>query len=454
LSAAWDRYQRACTYINEGLIRTETPQEPNPRTRRQWMEWFLPGLDRPQRSFEAIHIAGTSGKGSVAMMIAEILDAAGIRAGLHISPYLQVATEKLWVDGSYASAAEFVSLVDWIRPAAEACRGPHTPLHGMASVGIFLEHFRRCGVQLGVVEAGVGGRSDLTNVLNTRVAVITAVGLDHVKTLGPTLESIAWHKAGIIKPGCRAVVLAGPAVPAAQSEARGAGAPLRVIEPRDFSGTTDPSGRVLLDFRGERLSLRQAPLAMPGRFQAENAALAVAAVEELGAPYEERVTEQAVRAGLERARLPGRLEVVPRSERNPCQVLLDGAHNPDKLVAMIATLRGLSYRRLHLVYGSLGSRTPDRELRQLASLAATFVVSEPRVYQKSPRPAEEVARAIAGECQVIHLEPSPPDAIARALERADPDDLVVVTGSLYLCGEVRGRWYPADEVLVRRSSWF
>lgn len=454
MSAAWDLYQRACTYINEGLIRTEAPQEPNPRTRRQWMERFLPRLDQPQRSFEAIHIAGTSGKGSVATMVAEILDAAGIHSGLHISPYLQVATEKLWVDGRYASAAEFASLVDWIRPVAEACRGPHTPLHGMASVGIFLEHFRRCGVQLGVVEAGVGGRSDLTNILNTRVAVITAVGLDHVKTLGPTLESIAWHKAGIIKPGCRAVVLAGPAVPAAREEASAAGVPLRVIEPADFDATTDPSGRVLLDFHGKRLSLKQVPLAMPGRFQAENAALAAAAVEELGVPFEERVTEPVVRAGLERARLPGRLEVVPRSDRNPCPVLLDGAHNPDKLTAMLSTLQDLSYRRLHLVYGSLGSRTPDRELRQLASMAATFVVSEPKVYQKSPRPAAEVAQAIAGQCRVVHLEPNPPDAIARALEHADPDDLVVVTGSLYLCGDVRERWYPAADLLVKRSSWF
>jgi dihydrofolate synthase/folylpolyglutamate synthase len=322
----------------------------------------------------------------------------------------------------------------------------------MASVGIFLEHFRRCGVQLGVVEAGVGGRSDLTNVLDTRVAVITAVGLDHVKTLGPTLESIAWHKAGIIKPRCRVVVLDGPAVPAAREQARAAGVPLRVIEPADFDSTTDRSGRVLFGFRGERLSLRQVPLAMPGRFQAENAALAVAAVEELGEQVS--ITEEVARAGLERARLPGRLELVPPSARTPCPVLLDGAHNPDKLAAMLATLRGLSYRRLHLVYGSLGSRTPDSELRQLASISATFVVSEPRVYQKSPRPAEEVSQAIAGECQVIDLEPRPPDAVARALEHADPDDLVVVTGSLYLCGDVRERWYPAAEVLVKRSSWF
>lgn len=449
-------YEQANHYLNEGLIRRQWPEEPSPRKRREWMEWWLPQLGQPQQGWDAIHVAGTSGKGSVASIIAEVLRASGVRAGLHVSPYLQSATEKLWVDGRYASAEQYADLVRWIRPACEAARGPHTPLHGMASVGVCLEHFRREAVQLGVVEAGVGGRSDLTNVLNTQVAVITSLGLDHVKTLGPTLEQIAWHKAGVIKAGCRAVVLDScpEAVAAAQQQADDVGAPMRVLSRRDFRGEAGPDGAVRLWFRGERLSIEGAPLAMPGLFQAENAALALAAVEELG-QRGHPVTEEAARLGLSRARIPGRLELVPPGARNHCPVLLDGAHNPDKLGAMLSVLPALGHRRLHVVYGSLGHRTPDQALRRLASQAATFVAAEPRVYGKAPRPVDDVLTAVADHAAgEVLAEAAPMAALQAALDRAHAEDLVLVTGSLYLCGEARGRWYPEPEVVARGQSWW
>ena len=447
-------YKRANHYINEGLIRTSWPEEPQPRKRREWMEWFLPRLDHPQRVWEAIHVAGTSGKGSVAVMVAEILRAAGVRAGLHVSPYLQVSTEKLWVDGRYASAREYDDLVQWITPACEACRGPHVPLHGMASVGLCLEHFRRQGVELGVMETGVGGRSDLTNVLRTRVAVITSVGLDHIKTLGPELADIAWHKAGIIKAGCRAVVLHGPGAVAARRQAAEVGAPLRVLEPGEYSGSADENGTQRLTFRGRRYSLDGVPLAMAGAFQAENAALAVAAIEELG-EQAHAISEQHVRQGLANARMPGRVERLAAGPLNLCPVVLDGAHNPDKLAALLSVLPDLPHRRLHVVYGSLGHRTPDEALTRLAGAATTLVLSQPNVYAKSPRPVAEIAAAVAGHggAEVIQ-QPDPLAAVEQALDHAGPDDLVVVTGSLYLCGEIRGRWYPEQQVLERRQSWF
>ena len=450
----FERYTRANHYLNEGLIRTSWPEEPNPRKRREWMEWFLPKLGHPQRAWEAIHVAGTSGKGSVALMVAEILRAAGVRAGLHVSPYLQVSTEKLWVDGRYASAREFDDLVQWIRPACEDSRGVHVPLHGMASVGVCLEHFRRQEVELGVMETGVGGRSDLTNVMCTRVAVITSVGLDHVKTLGPELTDIAWHKAGIIKAGCRAVALQGPGADAARRQAAEVGATLRVLEPGEFSGSVGEGGAQRLTFRGRRFRLEDTPLAMAGDFQAENAALAVAAIEELGQGFG-RISQQHVHQGLANARMPGRVERLPAGPLNVCPVVLDGAHNPDKLTAMLSVLPDLPYRRLHVVYGSLGHRTPDETLGRLAREANTLVLAEPNVYAKSSRPVAEIADAVAGKgAAKILLQPDPLAAIEQALDRAAPDDLVVVTGSLYLCGEIRGRWYPEQQVLERRQSWF
>jgi dihydrofolate synthase/folylpolyglutamate synthase len=444
-------YRRANRYLDEGMIRPVAPQRPArpPLSRRQWMEWFLPRLGDPQRAFPAIHVAGTSGKGSVAMFIAEILRAARVRAGLHVSPYVQVSTEKLWVDGLYASAVELAELVEWIRPHAEACRGPEVPLHGIASVALVLEHFRRAGVEVAVVETGVGGRHDLTAVLRTEVAVISAVGFDHQRSLGETLEEIAWHKAGIIRPGGRAVALAGPGAAAAAAEARALDASLRLLDGDSFRCVDDEDGGTLLDYRGARLRLHGARLGMPGRFQAANAALALAAVEEWDRGG--RVDEGAARLGLARARLPARLERMP-SRR--AAVMLDGAHNPDKLAALLGALPALGGRRVHVVYGAVAGREPDESVRRLAASADTFVATEPRVYAKPSRPAAEVAHLVSGVARgALLVEPDPRVALERALAAARPEDVLLATGSLYLCGELRDLWYPEEAVLEGRHSF-
>jgi len=455
----WERYERANTYLNEGLIRREPPPEDLQRPqlkRREWMEGFLPSLSHPERAYPAVQVAGTSGKGSVAVMVAECLRAAGVRAGLHVTPYLQLGTEKVWVDGRYASAREYSDVVEWIRPMAEAARGPFTPMHGMASVGICLEHWRRQKVELAVMETGVGGRNDITNVLDTRVAVINTIGFDHLKTLGPTLQDVAWHKAGVIKPGCRAVVLDGTARFAAHRQAREVGAELQVVGRDAYHAEAGPRGEgdVLFSYSGSRLGLEGVPLAMAGAFQAHNAALAVACMEALD-PDGNWIDEEAVVKGLSRARLPGRLELVPAMGGAPCPVLLDGAHNPDKLAAMISTLEAYRHRRLHVVFGGLGHRRPDEVLTRLGDAAATLVLTEPQVYAKAPRDAREAADAVSGRVAARVLAVSDPEqALDAALDAAAPGDLVLVTGSLYLVGQLRGRFYPPGRVLEERRSWW
>jgi dihydrofolate synthase / folylpolyglutamate synthase len=447
------RYQRSLSYLNEGLIRLETPDLPQAKTRKEWMECFLPRLGHPELAFEAVHVAGTSGKGSVSTMLAEILRAAGYCTGLHVSPYLQVATEKLWVDGVYASVQELCDLVEWIRPHAEAVRGPEVPLHGMASVAIALEHLRRRAARLAVIEVGVGGRDDLTNVLKTRVAVVGPVGLDHLKTLGPTLDDIARHKAGIIKAGCRAVVLDGASVEAAQRQANLVGVPLRVVTSDLYRSRLAEDGKILLSYDGPLLQLEDAPLAMRGSFQAQNAALALAAVEELVLTGYAIDAEHAVR-GLSTARLPGRMELLSIGEQSPCPVLLDGAHNPDKLAAMSRALPELSFSRLHLVYGALASRAPDEQLSHLMEMASTVVFTEPEVYAKPARPIQEISERLRPRRQsTIHLERDPLRAMSWARDRASSDDLIVVTGSIYLCGQIRNLWYPEASVLEAQRSW-
>lgn len=448
---AFDAYLEANRYLDEGLIRTGAAPPSGSRTRREWMEAFLPAIGNPHRGLPAVQVAGTSGKGSTALFLAEILRAAGKHVGLHISPYLQVSTEKLWVDGRYASGEELLDLVRWIQPICEKWRGPEVPLHGLASVGVCLEHARRQGVDLLVMETGVGGREDITTVLETQVAVITRIGLDHVKTLGPTIRDIAWHKAGIIRPGCRAVVLDGAGREAAQAQAEAVGAPLTVLKAEQFRADVQPDGRVRLDFRGRRLHLRGVLLGMAGAFQAENAALAVAAAEALD-PEGAWIDEEAVRTGLGRARLPGRLE---RIEAHPCPVILDGAHNPDKLDAALEAVAGRRYSALHAVFGSLGSHDTVAGLRALHRRARTLVLTRPRVYAKEPRPPMELARLLrhqdGGHVGVVD---DPEAALEQALGAAQADDLVLVTGSLYLVGQLRGRFFPSTEVVDRRASFW
>ncbi|MCK5799140.1 MAG: bifunctional folylpolyglutamate synthase/dihydrofolate synthase [Deltaproteobacteria bacterium] len=455
------RYHAANHYINEGLIRRDADAAtPSPLTRRERMERFLPRLGHPERAFGAIHIAGTSGKGSTSVMVAEILRAAGLRTGLHVSPYLQVATEKLWVDGRFASAAQYHDLVFALRPHAEACRGPDVPMHGMASVALFLDYFRREKIDIAVIEVGVGGRNDIRNILDTRVAAITNVGPDHLKTLGPNLADIAAHKAGIIKAGCRALVHAlgdtshdgrDFALQAARAQADAVSAPLRIIRPgRDYRLLPPTSdGRTRLAYRGSQLRLDDLELATGGAFQAQNAAVAIAICEE--AYPDGPVNEDAVRRGLAKARLAARLERLAPGPKNHCPVLLDGAHNPDKIAALVRALDG--HRRLHLVFGGLASKHPGPATTALVQRSASVTFAEPRVYAKAPRDALEFLSKLGNDHPNARTEVDVHTAIEVALAEASPRDLVVITGSLYLAGQARSRWYPDDDVLRQRTSW-
>jgi dihydrofolate synthase/folylpolyglutamate synthase len=333
----------------------------------------------------------------------------------------------------------------------------------LASVAVCLEHFRRQAVEVGVVEVGVGGRDDLTNVLSTAIAVVTNVGLDHQRTLGESLDQIAEHKAGIIHPGCRAVIYAqstaDPLYQAADRRAKELGASLRVVGPEHVSIRTD-RGRCRVTFRGRHLALQDAQVAMPGVFQGLNAALALAACEELD-PSGDSIGPAHARQGLRTARLPARLEVITPdttlvSASLPCRVVLDGAHNADKLVALTQHLVESNDRprRLHLIYGALDSKTHQQVGARLARLVSSVTVTEPRVYAKQARPAAEAAKmfetAFDGPIEVC---PDPTIAVDHTLQRARPDDWVVVTGSLYLAGNLRNEWFPDRDVVAQQTSW-
>jgi dihydrofolate synthase/folylpolyglutamate synthase len=411
---------------------------------------FLAELGDPQERYPIVHVGGTSGKGSTSTAIAAILSAAGYRTGLHTSPFLQVATEKLAIDGRLIAGDRFGELVDEVLATGERLT------YGEVWVALVATYFAQEKVDVAVIEVGAGGRFDLTNVVQPAVSVITSIGIDHTETLGKTIPEIAWHKAGIIKAGAPAITaVADPeALAPILEEARAVGTSvIRPVAGADFVPVSFADGEA-----GIRLaSGEEFQLGMSGRYQATNAALAIEAVRAL-AGFE--VPERAIAAGLAEARLPGRFETVREAPR----VVLDGAHNGQKIGALMEDLPELLQRpegaKLIVVLGVLEAKDHARIVEGVIGQADEVVVTRPRVLAKPGAEPEKIAAearraGFEGPMIVVEEPGEAVEAVEVAIGRADVGrgDVVLVTGSLYLVGNVRGRWYPDEEMVVQRTAW-
>lgn len=403
------------------------------RTRR-----LLAALGNPHMRFSSVHVTGTSGKGSTSAAIAAVLNAAGYRAGLRTSPYLQVMTEKLQIGPSLIDAPSFARVVDRVLKVGREIFPTFEPGQRLGYAEVWTAAsflwFAERGVDIAVVEVGAGGRFDATNVLTPLVSVITSVGLDHVVSLGPTLADIAWHKAGIIKNGSPVVV--GELPDAAE----------RVV--------TEIARAMGSDILRPTLSIPNQFPDMPD-FHKRNSAIATATVSALrGSGF--AVSEEAVLAGLTAPWLPGRLERMPTSSRP--DVWIDGAHNPDKIDALVREWPSISVngRSLVVVVGLLGSKDASAILARLTAGARAIVATAPQVHGKRSHPAEDLAwavRALGFKGPTV-VEPEPSAALRHAIAIAtELDGDVLATGSLYLAGELRRLWYPNDDVVLARTPW-
>ncbi|MBN1774125.1 MAG: hypothetical protein JXB32_22895 [Deltaproteobacteria bacterium] len=413
----WRAYRRANAVLDGELLRrpdevtcAKSRRERRVDAHRVAGELYA-ALGNPQRAWPAIHVAGTSGKGSVAWAVAHLLRAAGLRVGLHVSPYLQVATEKVWIDGRYIDGHGFARIVDRVAPFVRRLATPDCPasIHGIASAAVAFEAFRRAGVEVAVVEASCGGRYDVTAHLDTRVAVVTSVGDDHRDVLGPTLRDVARHKAGILRRGAAAV-----------------------------SGATGVGREVL---RAEARALGVGLLEVPARGRpvgALNRALAEATVQAFG-------VEPPVGAVV--PPFPGRLETIAEAPR----VVLDIAHNPEKARGLVRSL-GADEGAV-LVLGALRGKNLPAMLRTLAGRCRRVVFTTPAVTGKSPVPAEELRGRFGGWFEEARAVPEPCRALEAGLRLAGRRGTVLVTGSAYLVGALRGRWIPDRAVLLGRSSF-
>ncbi|CCF82546.1 bifunctional folylpolyglutamate synthase/dihydrofolate synthase [Nitrolancea hollandica] len=454
------RYRWASDFIN-GLI--QGPPSPPPDAtageiraraiaRVDRLRRFLAFLGNPQSRFRAIHVGGTCGKGSTSAYIASILTSAGYRTGLHVSPYIQVETEKLQIDRRLMPADDFATHVADLAAEVERwnAQGGERVTYGEFWVALTFFALMQEAVDFAVIEVGAGGRFDLTNVLEPDIAVITSVGIDHVRTLGHTIPEIAWHKAGIIKPGGIAVTTVNdPAAlevitrEATEQQAR----LIHLVEGRDYRlGGTGETGTWLVDLPSERVF----HLPLPGAFQAANAAAAIGAVRALPNLSAGPVPDEVIDAGLAATRFPGRMEIV----QDCPQVVLDGAHSPEKMANLMASIPSLGdpERRI-LVLGALSGH----DYRSMAEIAARraheVIVTAPKAVERASAPAEEIADIVRGIGLPVTIVIDPEEALSLALRRAGCNDQILVTGSLYLVGAAREHWYRSDDIVRTGTCW-
>ncbi len=390
-------------------------------------------MGSPQDSYKIIHVAGTNGKGSVCAMIASILKEVGYKVGLFISPYLEVFNERIQINGKNISNEDLAELATQVKTIIDdmVLKGCAYPTEFEVDTAMGLKYFEEQGVDFAVVEVGLGGRFDATNVVTPLVSVITNIGYDHMDILGDTLPKIAFEKAGIIKKGIRVVSYPqGDEVLAViKNKCRGEDAHLTVVDKSKIKFiSASPAGQVF-----EYGDLKNLRISLLGGHQILNAVTAVVAVRALrscGIVIGSNVIER----GLERARWPGRLEIM---KTHP-YIMIDGAHNPQGAGVLRKAIEDIfEYKKLILILGILRDKDVDGILRILLPLAGEAVITKP----VSPRAmaADELnnrVREIRPELKTYCTEDIDA-AIDRGIDVTGKGDLMLVCGSLYLVGEVR-----------------
>jgi dihydrofolate synthase/folylpolyglutamate synthase len=405
---------------------------------RQQQRGIHPGLDRmrallarlrhPERAFRAVQVGGTNGKGSVTRMLSSMLIEAhrlqpGTRwgpVGEYTSPHLHRFAERVLVDGTEISSADFERIVANLKVIHEDVPATFFEL----ITALALEHFRNAGVSWALLEVGLGGRLDATTAVPAELCVITNVAFDHMNFLGDTLPEIAFEKAGILRPGVGAVTGAtGMPLEVIQARASELNVPLWVLG-QDIRLEYSNLGLDGLEVTVETPSgTVESHVGLRGDHQASNAALAVAAAQQLGVPVE------AIARGLERVYWPGRLEFVPGRLGQP-GVLVDAAHNPDGAHALARFVRGLAFEPITLIVAGMADKDLEGVASALRSIATNVIATRP---QHSPRAA--TPEIIARHYLKAHVTDTVEDALKMARGITSSDGLIVVAGTIPLAAQ-------------------
>lgn len=371
-------------------------------------------LNNPQLQYAVVHIGGTSGKGSTSQFMASILQASGQRVGLFTSPAIVSPLERLQINGRPVTEKKFISLTNAVWPQLESLQLTYFEFFTIMA----LYYFAVSKVDTAVIEVGMGGRLDATNVVTPTVAIVTTIGLDHTKQLGRTRPLIAREKEHIIKPGCIGLtgsryVTRGTYIDTTKAQ----------ILTQDLSGT-------VFTYRSSQKLYRKLRLTMLGQFQVHNAVLALEAAQRL------HISAKAIAQGLEQAQNPGRFEIV---KRKPL-IIMDGAHNPEKMTSFIKALQQVvdtpSYNQIVGLIALKYNKDAIATLRPLIQVLDTVIITS-FDQGMSVTQLRSIIRKIKPTIQTI-VQPNSTKAYSRFREEITPNDLGLITGSLYMIGNLRG----------------
>ena len=405
---------------------------------------LLEALGNPQHHFAAVQIAGTNGKGSTAVVLDAICRAANVDTGLYTSPHLVSITERIKINGRQITPENFARLTTLVRQGAERLVQDRQ----LETLPTFFEHmtavallaFREAGVQLAILETGLGGRLDATTVAGARTVALTPIAMDHQEYLGETLAEIASEKAAIIRPGTNVII--GPQLPEAMAvvlrQCDAAGVTPRLVESAGTVVGATKDGRFRANFKSPRDSYQNVQIELRGRHQITNVAIAMALAETLS-DQGFAISHEAIIQGVERARHAGRIELYEGRPR----ILLDGAHNPAAARALRAYCDEFIKAPVTLVFGGMR----DKNLREMLTTllpAADQVILTTFANARAAN-AETLLREMPADFPTgkVTFATSAGEALRNALEQTPPAGVVCVTGSLYLVGEIQKLLAPA-----------
>jgi dihydrofolate synthase/folylpolyglutamate synthase len=401
------------------------------------INYLLQLMGNPHQGLKVIHVAGTNGKGSTCAYISSVLTEQGYRVGLYTSPYLEEFSERIRINGVNIPKENLAEITAFAKEKVELMlsHGKTHPTEFEVVTAIGFEYFKRQKVDYLVLEVGLGGRGDSTNVIDDPlVSVITPVAYDHIDYLGDTLSKIAFEKAGIIKSNCPVVTYPQEkeAMAVIEEVSKDVKAPLNIAPIHEVELVSyDDSGQCFHGFYGNE-KIENLKISMLGEHQIENAGVALAALNILTAFHQIPISKEALYRGFMNANWPGRLEVIGR---NPTTII-DGAHNVHGMQALAKTIKNLyTGKSMILVIGILGDKDVEGMLGEIVPLADRIILARPN----NPRAMDldHLAEMIGSYGKTTIKSTSIPHAIQEALDCSTPEDLIVFCGSLYMIGDVR-----------------
>lgn len=405
------------------------------------MRALLEGLDNPHESLRCVHIGGTNGKGSIAAMVTSCLRECGYAVGTYTSPHLVDLRERIALNGTIISHHAFTELMGQVATAAEALPEKLGQLTFFEVItALALLYYAEQAVDVAVIEVGLGGRLDSTNVITPEVAAVGAVSLDHTQILGDTVEKIAAEKAGIFKKGVPALTFQQDAkiIAAMREVAEKNGATFQVVgDDIEFSLRFESSPQLgphtRVGLSTPRNVYEHVPTPLPGEHQAMNTGLALAILDKL-ADRGFELPEGKVISGLEKTVLPGRMEIMWTQPR----IMIDGAHNPAAVGALVRSIGAhVSYDSMVVIFGCASDKDVDEMLRRLATGADKVIFTKSKGNPRACDPVELAKRFNEVASKMCQVAPTLEEALSTGVRAAGREDLILITGSFYLAGEAK-----------------